>query len=51
MTESTDRIAAEEPQDRRDEWHAPTLARLGDAVPLTQGNPTSGAPDGPFLKS
>ena len=50
MTESTNRVpGAESLQDPRDEWKAPTLTRLGDAVPLTLGA-TGTTPDGPGLK-
>jgi len=55
MAETTDRrnLTEESSQESRDaanEWHAPTLTLLGDAVPLTMG--AAGAtPDGPGLKS
>jgi hypothetical protein len=55
MAESTDRqvVKEEHSQDATSaakEWRAPTLTRLGDAVPLTMGA-TGTAPDGPGLQS
>jgi hypothetical protein len=56
MTESPDRrvVVEERSQESKaapDEWRAPTLTLLGDAVPLTLTNSVGTAPDGPGFVS